>query len=321
MKIYNNILELIGNTPIVKLHGFDTGPCQLFMKLETQNPGGSIKDRIALAMIEAAEKSGELKPGGTIVEATAGNTGISLMLVAILKGYNVLLVIPDKMSHEKIDHLKAMGVEIILTRSDVNKGHPDYYIDIAENLAKERENAIYIGQFSNPANPLAHEQSTGPEIWQQMEENLDAFVAGAGTSGTITGVGHYLKKVNPDIEIILADPKGSILADHINNGILHGKTAGWLVEGIGEDYIPNISDFSVVDKAFTITDAESFATAKALLQKEGIFAGSSTGALLAAALQYCQSQTQPKRVLTLACDRGDKYLSKLYNDEWMKKNV
>lgn len=317
MTIYNNVLELIGNTPIVELHSFDTGHCRLFIKLESQNPGGSIKDRIAVAMISDAEQRGQLKPGGTIVEATAGNTGVSLALVAALKNYKTLIVMPDKMSQEKVQHLKAMGAEIVMTRSDVSKGHPEYYQDLAERLAAERDNAFYINQFANQNNPQAHEKHTAPELWQQMAGNVDAIVLGAGTSGTITGLGNYFRKVKPDLDLVLADPQGSILEEYINHNNIVNKQANWLVEGIGEDYLPVISDFSQVKQAITVNDKDSFLTARALLRQEGIFAGSSTGTLLHAALVYCRQQTTAKRVLTFACDDGAKYLSKLYNDDWL----
>ena len=317
MTIYSNALALIGNTPIVEVHHLDTGPCQLFLKLECQNPGGSIKDRIALNMIEQAEKNGDLQPGCTIVEATAGNTGLGLALIASLKGYRCVIVMPDKMSREKINHLKALGAEVIMTRSDVNKGHPEYYQDLAERITQETPNAYYINQFANPYNVQTHEQSTGPEIWQQMEKNLDVFVAGMGTSGTMTGVGRFLRQVNPAIELVLADPEGSILADYINKGEM-GEAKSWLVEGIGEDFIPSISEPAIVNEAISVSDKEAFLASRALLSKEGIFGGSSTGTLLHAALRYCQAQTTPKRVLTLVCDTGNKYLSKLYNDVWMR---
>lgn len=319
MPIYKNVLDLIGNTPIVELSSFDTGPCRLFIKMESLNPGGSIKDRIALMMIEDAEQKKQLLPGGTIVEATAGNTGVSLAMVAALKGYKMLIVIPDKMSQEKIEHLKAMGAEVVLTRSDVSKGHPEYYQDLAQRLAQERANAFYINQFANPNNPKAHELLTAPEIWQQMENDLDAIVLGAGTSGTVTGLGRYFKKVQPNVELVLADPKGSILQHYIATGEVLTKSASWLIEGIGEDYLPVISDFSAVKEAITVDDKDAFSTARALLRQEGIFAGSSTGALLHAALVYCRRQTKAKRVLTFACDGGSKYLSKMYSDAWMKQ--
>lgn len=316
MKIYNNAIEMIGNTPMLKINNLDTGCCQLFLKLELANPGGSIKDRIALNMIEKAEEKGLLKPGGTIVEATAGNTGLGLALIAKLKGYRCVIVMPDKMSREKIMHLRAMDAEVIMTRSDVNKGHPDYYQDLAAKLYSEMDNAYFVNQFGNEHNPETHEKYTGPEIWEALDHQVDAFVAGVGSSGTMTGVGHFLSRVNPNIELILADPKGSVLADYINHNKM-GQAGAWLVEGIGEDFIPNICDIEQVHKAYTVTDKESFLAARALLQKEGIFAGPSTGTLLHAALTYCQEQSEPKVVVTLACDTGNKYLSKLYNDVWM----
>lgn len=318
MDVKPNIIKVIGNTPIVKLNSFDTGKCELFVKLENLNPGGSIKDRIAVYMVKAAEEQGLLHSGGTIVEATAGNTGIGLALVAASKGYKLLFTIPDKMSQAKIDHLKAMGAEIVITRSDVEKGHPEHYHSVAEQIANSLENSIYINQFGNPVNPQAHYEWTGPEIWQQMHGQLDAFVCGVGTGGTLTGVGTYMGEVAPELEMVLADPKGSILAPLINTGerITAGK---WLVEGIGEDYIPSICNINIAKKAYTITDKEAFDTARALLKQEGIYAGSSSGVLLAAALKYCREQGVAKRVLTLVCDGGAKYQDKLYNDNWMRE--
>lgn len=318
MAIYNNILELIGETPIIKASHLDTGPCELFIKLESQNPGGSIKDRIGLNMIQEAEAAGKIKPGDTLVEGTAGNTGLALALVAAQKGYRLILVIPDKMSREKISNLKAMGAEVVLTRSDVAKGHPDYYQDYAKRIAEQTEGAYFINQFGNPSNPSAHEKNTGPEIWQQMDQRLDAIVLGVGSSGTVTGLSRYFAKTAPDLELVLADPQGSILAEYINDGVLSDKSASWLVEGIGEDFLPTISDFTRVSKAYAIGDQESFTMGRELLMKEGILGGSSTGTLLAAALRYCREQTEPKRVLTFACDTGNKYLSKMYNDLWLR---
>jgi cystathionine beta-synthase len=319
MSMYvKNILETIGNTPLVELTHTDTGLCRLFVKLENQNPGGSIKDRVGLSMINFAEREGKIKPGDTIVEATAGNTGLGLALVSQLKGYKLLLVIPDKMSREKINHLRALGVEIIITRSDVGKGHPEYYQDYAERIARER-GGYYINQFENPANPLAHETTTAPEIWQQMEHQVDAVVVGVGSSGTITGLSRFFSKVSPQTSFILADPQGSILADYINKGILTTEAGSWLVEGIGEDFVPSIADFSLTKQAYTISDKESFEAVHKLLRQEGILAGSSSGTLLSAAIKYCKAQTKPKRVVTFICDSGNKYLSKMYNDDWMQE--
>jgi cystathionine beta-synthase len=310
------ILSLIGNTPLVECTRFDTAPCQLFIKLENQNPTGSIKDRMALAMVEAAERAGDLKPGGTLIEATAGNTGLSLALVAAAKGYRLILVIPDKMSQEKILHIRALGATTVITRSDVTKGHPEYYQDLAASIAAETPDGFYVNQFGNPTNPLAHEQTTGPEIWEQMDHDIDAVVVGVGSGGTLTGLSNYFARVAPKCEIVLADPQGSILSGFVKEGHL-GRAGSWMVEGIGEDFIPSIADLSRVRQAYTITDEESFLTAGDLLRKEGVFAGSSTGTLFAAALKYCREQTEPKRVVTIACDSGNKYLSKMYSDIWM----
>jgi cystathionine beta-synthase len=312
------ILSLIGDTPLVEITQFDTGPCQLFLKLENQNPGGSIKDRIALSMIEAAEAEGNLQPGGTVVEATAGNTGLGLALVAGAKGYRVLLVIPDKMSQEKISHVRALGAEVRITRSDVTRGHPEYYQDVAARLAQEIPGAFYVNQFGNPANPLAHERTTGPEIWEQMRHDVDAIVVGVGSGGTLAGLGRFFNRVKPrrGIEMVLADPAGSILYEYVKKGKF-GEAGNWAVEGIGEDFIPEIADMSLVTEAFQIGDEESFATVRELLRKEGIFGGSSTGTLVAGALRYCREQTKPKRVVSFVPDTGNKYLSKMYDDFWM----
>ncbi|MBL6852603.1 MAG: pyridoxal-phosphate dependent enzyme [Alphaproteobacteria bacterium] len=314
-KAVRSSLDLIGNTPLVELTHFNIGPCRLFAKLESQNPGGSIKDRIGLSMIEAAEKSGILKPGGTIVEATAGNTGLGLAQVAAAKGYKLILVVPDKMSREKIQHLRALGADVRLTRSDVGKGHSEYYQDLAESIARDHQ-AHYINQFANPANPHAHESTTGPEIWEQMDHDVDAVVCGVGSGGTLTGLGRFFARISPKTEMVLADPKGSILAPLINTGETI-KPGSWIVEGIGEDFVPDNADLTLVKRAYTITDKESVAAVRALLSKEGILAGSSSGTLLAAALKYCREQIVPKRVVTLVPDSGNKYLSKGFNDHWV----
>jgi cystathionine beta-synthase len=318
MQVYDSVLELIGDTPVVRVNHLDTGPCSLFIKMESQNPGGSVKDRIGLKMIEDAEKSGLISPGATLVEGTAGNTGLGLALVAAQKGYELTLVIPDKMSREKISNLRAMGAKVVLTRSDVAKGHPEYYQDLACSIAEDIDGAFFINQFGNESNPKAHEELTGPEIWEQMGHNLDAIVLGVGSSGTITGLSRYFKHAAPDLELVLADPVGSILAEYINDGVLSDKSASWLVEGIGEDFLPTISDFSRVTRAYAISDRDSMLTGRELLAREGILGGSSTGTLVAAALKYCREQSEHKNVLTFACDTGNRYLSKMYNDFWMR---
>ena len=315
----SSALALIGRTPMIEVtEAFDTGPCRLFIKLESANPGGSIKDRIALTMIEAAETDGRLKPGGTIVEATAGNTGLGLAQVGILKGYRLLLVVPDKMAREKIQHLRGLGVDVRITRSDVGKGHPDYYQDMAERLARDVPGALYINQFANPANPLAHETSTGPEIFDQLGGDVDAVVVGVGSGGTLTGLGRFFAKHSPKTEMVLADPKGSILEPLVNRGerITPGS---WIVEGIGEDFVPDNCDLTFLKqgKAYCISDQESVEHARLLLARAGVLGGSSSGTLFAAALKYCREQTAPKRVVTFVCDSGNKYLSKVFNDHWL----
>jgi cystathionine beta-synthase len=317
----SSVLGTIGNTPLLELTRLDTGMCRLFVKLENQNPTGSIKDRIGLSMIEAAERQGLLSPGSeprsTIIEATAGNTGLGLALVASQKGYGLTLVIPDKMSQEKILHLRALGAQIRLTRSDVAKGHPEHYQELAARLARETPNSFHVNQFANPANPHAHESTTGPEIWAQMGQMLDAVVVGVGSGGTLTGLSRYFARVAPHVEMILADPKGSILFDLVKTGQQQNPAGSWLVEGIGEDFVPPNCDLSRVRGAYQVTDAESFSAARELLAREGILAGSSSGTLLSAALRYCHEQQSPKRVVTLVCDSGNKYLNKLYNDNWL----
>jgi len=314
---YGNVLEMIGNTPLMAVRRLDAGPCELFLKLENQNPGGSIKDRVGLYLIEAAERAGGIRPGGTLIEATAGNTGLGLALVAAQKGYRLLLIIPDKMSQEKIFHLRAMGAEVMMTRSDVSKGHPEYYRDVAERLAREIPNSYFVNQFGNPANAQAHEETTAPEIWEQMGHRLDAVVCGAGTGGTLAGLTHYFARTAPQLELVLADPVGSGLACYATTGRLPEKMTPWLVEGIGGDSVPPVGDFSRVKRAYSIPDVEAFRACRELLSKEGIIAGTSTGTLLGAALRYCREQQQPKRVVTFVCDSGNKYLSKVYNDYWM----
>ena len=316
MNVYSNILDMVGETPMLEVTRIDTGLCRLFLKLELMNPGGSIKDRIGISMIDEAERRGDIKPGDTLVEATAGNTGLGLALVAAQKGYHLILVLPDKMSQEKIFNLRAMGAEVVLTRSDVGRGHPEYYQDLGKRIAEE-QGAYFINQFGNPDNPLAHARTTAPEIVRQMEGNLDAIVLGVGSSGTVSGMGQYLREHAPNVELVLADPVGSVLTAYINDGVL-GKGGSWLVEGIGEDFIPDIANFDQVTKAYAISDAESFAAARELLKREGVLAGSSSGTCLSAALKYCREQTEPKTVVTFACDTGNKYLSKLFNDFWME---
>jgi cystathionine beta-synthase len=311
-----SILDLIGETPLVEVTRIERGPCRLFLKLESANPSGSIKDRPARAMIEAAEAEHKLAPGGTIVEATAGNTGLGLALVGARKGYRTLLVVPDKMAREKVLHARALGAEVVTARSDVGKGHADYYQDMAEAIARRTPGAFYIHQFANPANPQSHADSTGPEILRQMDGDVDAVVVGVGSGGTLTGIGRFLRQASPKSAIVLADPVGSVLATFVQTGKMP-QAGSWAVEGIGEDFIPPVCDLSFVSQAYSIPDAESFATARDLLRLEGVLGGSSSGTLLAAALRYCRAQSSPKRVVTLVCDSGAKYLSKVYNPTYL----
>src|SRR3954449_4901391 len=317
VKSMASILAQIGNTPLIQAQRLDTGGAHLFLKLENHNPGGSIKDRVALSMIEAAEREGHIRPGSLIVEATAGNTGLGLALVASQKGYRLLIVMPDKMSQEKIFHLRALGAEVRLTRSDVTKGHPEYYQDMAARITRETPGAFYVNQFGNDANPLAHEATTGPEIWSQMEHQVDAVVCGVGTGGTLTGLSRFFEKVSPQTEMVLADPEGSILAPYIQTGKFPPSIGSWVVEGIGEDFVPPVCDLSRVRKAYAIPDKETLLTCRELLRKEGVMGGTSTGTLVAAALRYCRETGRGKRVVTFVGDSGNKYLSKVYNDFWM----
>ena len=318
--VFHGVLEMIGGTPMLELTKLNTGPCRLFAKMELANPAQSIKDRIGLRMIEDAEADGRLDPSGspppTIIEATAGNTGLALALVAGQKGYALKVVVPDKMSPEKIQHLQAMGADVILARSDVTKGHPEYYQEVAAALAAKTPNSLYINQFENPSNAAAHYATTGPEIWAQLEGKVDAFVVGVGSGGTLSGTGQYLREKNPDVKIILADPAESILNPLVNEG----KTVepgSWLIEGMGEDFVPDICEIDLCDEAIAVTDAEAFFAARELLQKEGILAGSSSGCLVHAAAEWCRKQTEPLTVVTFVCDSGAKYLSKMFNDFWM----
>src|SRR5437879_1238187 len=315
--VYGNALDMIGNTPLIAVRRLDTGPCQLFRKLENQNRGGAIKDRVGLYLIQAAERAGALEPGGTLIEATAGNTGLGLALVAAQKGYRLLLVIPDKMSQEKIFHLKAMGADVMMTRSDVSKGHPEYYRDVAERLARETPDCHFVNQFGNPANARAHEETPAPESWEQLVHRLDAVVCGVGTGGTLAGLTHFFARVAPEVRMVLADPAGSGLASFATTGRLPEKMTPWLVEGIGGDSVPPVAGFAGVRAAYSVPDSQAFRTCRELLAREGIIAGTSTGTLLAAALRYCREQTRSRRVVTFACDSGNKYLSKAYNDYWM----
>jgi cystathionine beta-synthase len=322
-KPYNSILELIGWTPMIRL-GRITGGIRtpVYAKAEFFNPGGSVKDRIGMPIIERAEREGRIKPGGTIVEGTSGNTGIGLALAAAFKGYRCIFTMPDKMSQEKVRLLKAFGAEVIITPTAVPPDHPDNYVMMARRIANETPNAILADQFYNDANPQAHYETTGPEIWEQTEGRVTHFVFGAGTGGTLTGVGRYLKEKNPKIEIIAGDPVGSILAEMWRTKGA-GKPEGvpYKVEGIGQDKIPGTLDMGLIDDFMTVSDKESFAIARRLTRDEGLFVGGSSGLVTHVALHVARRVDDPDAcVVVLLPDTGERYLSKLYNDEWMREN-
>lgn len=314
-----SVIDLIGNTPILRVKSINTGCCELYLKLESQNPGGSIKDRIALRMINDAEQRGLIKSGFTLIEASAGNTGLALAQVAAQRNYRMVVVMPDKVSPEKIQLLKALGTQVVITRNDVPKGHPDYYHEKARAIAENTPMSYYINQFENVSNPVAHFEMTAPELWEQMGHKIDAIVCGVGTAGTLSGLSRFFREASPTTEMILADPEGSVLAPYIKDGSTV-QAGSWLVEGIGEDFFPPHFNASDVKKAYSISDKESIATVHDILRHEGVLCGSSSGTLIAAALRYCREQKIPKRVVTFVCDSGNKYLSKIYNPEWLQQN-
>ncbi|MCX5646715.1 MAG: cystathionine beta-synthase [Phycisphaerae bacterium] len=312
-KELDNILQAVGGTPLVRLTKMARGiKSAVYVKPEMLNPGGSVKDRIAIAMIAAAEREGKLRPGGTIVEATAGNTGAGLALVAALKGYRCIFVLPDKMSQEKINLLRAYGAEIVITPTSVPPDSPESYNGTADRLAREIPNSFRPNQFENPNNPRAHYLTTGPEIWEDSGGKVEVFVAGMGTGGTISGTGRFLKEKNPNLIIVGADPQGSILSGD--------APQSYQVEGIGEDFIPKTFHRQLVDEMVRVTDEESFLTARRLAREEGILAGGSSGTALTAALQFAQRLEEPKYIAVLLPDTGRNYLNKIYSDQWMMEN-
>ncbi len=322
-KPYANVLETIAWTPLIRLTRVTAGiRTPVYGKAEFFNPGGSVKDRIGLPMIEAFERSGKLKPGGTIVEGTSGNTGLGLAIAAALKGYRCIFTMPDKMSQEKVRLLKAFGAEVIITPTAVAADHPDSYTSMAKRIAKETPNAVLADQFYNPDNPAAHYATTGPELWEQTEGKITHFVAGAGTGGTITGVARYLKEKNPRIQVVGADPVGSILAETWRSGGASKPVgAPYKVEGIGQDKIPGTLDLTLIDEYQSVSDRDAFAMARRITREEGMFVGGSSGLIAHAALNVARRVNDPGAlVVTVLCDTGERYLSKVYNDEWMREN-
>jgi len=313
-----NILETLGDTPLVRLNKVTAGSKALVLaKLEMFNPGGSIKDRIGIAMVEDAERKGLLKPGGTIVEPTSGNTGIGLALVAALRGYKMIFTVPDKQSREKINMLKAYGAKVVVTPTAVAPDHPDSYYKVAERLHKETPNSFLPYQYTNPQNPEAHYRTTGPEIWRDTDGKVTHLVSGMGTGGTISGVGRYLKERNRKVKVIGADPYGSILAELFYRK--HGRAYPYKVEGIGEDFLPETTHFQYIDDILKVTDKEAFLTARRLAREEGIFAGGSAGAAVAVAVKVAKDLTKDDLVVVIVPESGDRYLNKVYNDEWMRE--
>ena len=319
MVFKNNILEVIGNTPLIKLNHLNKGlKPQIYGKLESANPGGSVKDRIGIAMLDEAEKNGLIKPGGTIIEATSGNTGIGLALTCAVKGYKSIFVVTDKVSFEKINYLKAFGSDVIVVSNAVSKDHPDYYVTVAKKISEKTPNSVFMYQYSNPTNPDIHYKTTGPEIWEQTEGKITHFVAGIGTGGTISGVGRYLKEKNNNVQVIGADPYGSIFKSYMDNGkLIDGDP--YLVEGIGQDCLPKNVHFQYIDNIINVTDMDSFNYARMMCRQEGIFCGGSTGTIVWAALQIAKELDENAIIVFIICDTGERYLSKFHSDEWLRE--
>lgn len=321
-KVFDNILEVVGNTPIVKLNKVPGASSrhQYYVKVEYFNPGGSVKDRVAIAMIEEAEKRGELKPGGTIIEATSGNTGLGLALVAAVKGYKCIFVMPDKISKEKQELLKAHGAQVVITPTGVEPQDPRSHYEVTRKLVETTPNSFCTNQYHNLDNSKRHYESTGPEIWEQMDGKLDVFVAGAGTGGTISGVGRYLKEKNKNIKVVCADPIGSILYDLFYHGKVIDPPAPYKVEGVGEDMLPDNVQFKYMDDFVRVSDEESFRMTKQVLAEEGLCVGPSSAMALVGAIKYGEKLEKPSKILVMLPDSGRAYVSKAFNDEWLVEN-
>jgi len=316
----NSIIEQIGNTPLIKLNKINRGlKPQIFAKLESANPGGSVKDRIGYSMIIDAEQRGVLKLGGTIIEATSGNTGIGLAITAAVKGYRCIFVVTSKVSAEKINYLKALGSEVIVVSNLVDPDDPEYYVNVAKRLHKEIPNSFFAYQYSNPSNPEIHYKTTGPEIWKQTDGKLTHFVSSIGTGGTISGTGRFLKEKNPNVQVIGADPLGSIFKHYKETGEMI-KGTPYLVEGIGQDCLPENVHFQYIDKIINISDKDSFAAARRLTKEEGIFCGGSTGTIVHVALDVAKHCSKDDVIVFIVCDTGERYLSKVHNEDWLKLN-
>lgn len=321
MNKYSTVLDIIGKTPLIRLQNINPNPLvTILLKMESLNPGGSIKDRIVLHIINDAEQKGLLKPGGTIIEGTSGNTGAAAAMIAATRGYKAILVMPDKVSKEKQNALKAYGAEIIVTTTNAAPESPEHYISIAKKLAGEIPNSFRINQYDNLKNPEAHYLTTGPEIWEQCQGKIDYFIASSSTGGTISGAGRYLKEKNPRIKVIMPDPVGSIYYAYFKTGkIPEGGNCNYQIEGIGEDHIVKAMDFSIVDDIMPVTDKQAFAHTRMLARKEGILAGGSSGANIWGALEISKTLKEPATIVTILPDGGVKYLSKIFDDEWMKQ--
>jgi cystathionine beta-synthase len=316
----NSIIEQIGNTPLIKLNKINKGlKPQIFAKLESANPGGSVKDRIGYSMIADAEQRGVLHPGGTIIEATSGNTGIGLAITAAVKGYKCIFVVTSKVSAEKINYLKALGSEVIVVSNLVDPDDPEYYVNVAKRLHKEIPNSFFAYQYSNPSNPEIHYRTTGPEIWRQTDGKITHFISSIGTGGTISGTGRFLKEKNPNIKVIAADPLGSIFKHYKETGEII-KGTPYLVEGIGQDCLPANVHFQYIDKIYNISDKDSFTAARRLTREEGIFCGGSTGTIVHVTLEIAKDLSKDDVVVFIVCDTGERYLSKMHNIEWLKQN-